>query len=91
MAKTFIIGILVFGLNVLMFARELYAVTFVAQTQVIVPGAQHQLETPDIIVTCYTADTPPQVVEADSITIDPNSFDVTINFAVAQSGKCVLR
>jgi hypothetical protein len=84
------LAIMVFiALSLSAVASERYSVSFLQQTSVVVLGAQHQLGTPEIFVICYDAkDT---IVEADSVSVDPITFDVTINFAVPQDGKCVLR
>jgi hypothetical protein len=68
-----------------------YGFSFSAQTTVTVPGATHNMGTADLLVTCYDTSTPPQIVEPDSIQINPTAFDVTINFTIPQSGRCVLR
>jgi len=53
-------------------------------TNVTIAGKDHQLNTPNITVEC-------QGFEPDSYTIDPVTFDVTVNFQTPQTGKCVLR
>jgi hypothetical protein len=68
-----------------------HTVTFSEATVVTVLGTEHQLGTADLTITCYDAATPPNVVEAGGWTIDPSTYDVTITFAVAFSGRCVLR
>ncbi len=66
-----------------------HSVTFAGATTVTVQGADHQLGTGDLVVTCY--DAAAAVVEPGSVAIHPTTFDVTIQFAVAQDGKCVIR
>ncbi len=69
-----------------------YSVSFTEQTSVQVPGSTHQLATTDLTVTCYGTDAEPAyIVEPDGWVVDPTTFDVTINFAVPQTGRCVLR
>src|SRR5262249_25061753 len=39
---------------------------------------------------CYDAPSPAQRVEPDKVTIDPVTFNVTITFTAAQTGRCVI-
>jgi hypothetical protein len=68
-----------------------YTASFTSQTSVVVPGATHNLGTADLTVTCYSADTPPVIMEPDGWITDPASFDTTIKFPIPESGRCVLR
>jgi hypothetical protein len=68
-----------------------HTVTFTGATEVSVTGATHGLGTADLVVVCYDAGTPPQPVEPDGWTVDPDTFDVVIRFTNAQDGRCVLR
>jgi hypothetical protein len=68
-----------------------YTASFTSQTSVVVPGATHNLGTADLTVTCYSADTPPVILEPDGWITDPTSFDTTIQFPIPESGRCVLR
>jgi len=68
-----------------------YTAAFTGQTSVVVPGTTHQLGTADLTVTCYSADTPPVIMEPDGWITDPTSFDTTIKFPIPESGRCVLR
>jgi len=72
-------------------AKVRHTVTFTEATTVTVLGSEHQLGTTDLTVTCYDASTPPNVVEPGGWTVDPSTYNVSIQFAVPQSGKCVLR
>ncbi|MGE5571092.1 MAG: hypothetical protein ACM3S5_18815 [Rhodospirillales bacterium] len=72
-------------------AKVRHTVTFTEATTVTVLGSEHQLGTTDLTVVCYDASTPPNIVEGDGWVSDPVTFDVTIKFAVPQSGRCVLR
>jgi hypothetical protein len=63
---------------------------FVSQTSVTIPGTVHLFGTANLIVNCFDTETPPQQVEADKIQINPTTYNVTINFATAQSGYCVV-
>jgi hypothetical protein len=67
-----------------------FAESFTAQTVVSIPGTTHGLNTANLIVDCYDNATPNQRIDADSITVDPASFDVVVTFAGPQSGKCVV-
>jgi hypothetical protein len=88
--KWMLVGIsILVALSLNAIAGERYSVSFVQATSLIVPGAQHQLGTPEIFITCYDAKN--TIVEADSVSVDPTTLNVTINFAVPQDGKCVLR
>jgi len=66
------------------------AFIFVSQTSLTIPGTVHLFGTANLIVDCFDSETPPQRVEADKIQINPTTFNVTINFATAQSGYCVV-
>jgi hypothetical protein len=67
-----------------------YAAVFSSQTTVSVPGSTHLLGTSNVLVACYDNSAPANLIEANRITVDPISFDVTITFATAQSGTCVI-
>ncbi len=68
-----------------------YSATFFNATSVTILGTQHNLVTSNLIVACYDNTVTPLVhVEPDSITVDPASYNVVINFAQAQSGMCVV-
>ena len=66
------------------------AYVFASQTSLTIPGTVHMFGTANLIVNCFDSETPPQQVEADKIQISPTTFNVTINFATAQSGYCVV-
>jgi hypothetical protein len=67
-----------------------YVTFFTAQTSVTVPGVTHGLGTANLLVQCYDNATPANLVEPSLITIDPNSFNVTVVFATAETGRCVI-
>lgn len=67
-----------------------YVAAFTAQTTVTVSGSTHGLGTSNIGSQCYDTSTPANKVEPNAFSVDPSSFNVVINFSVAQSGKCVL-
>jgi hypothetical protein len=68
-----------------------YTTTFTGLTSLTVPGTTHQLGTQNLWVTCYDTATPRNIVEPDSWTVNPTTFDVTIDFTVGQSGTCTIR
>jgi hypothetical protein len=68
-----------------------YTSTFGGLISVLIPGATHQLGTQNLSVTCYDAATPRNIVEPDSWTVNPNTYDVTINFTMPQTGSCTIR
>jgi hypothetical protein len=67
-----------------------FSQAFTSQTTVLIPGSAHNLGTPNLIVDCYNSAAPAQMIEANSITVDPSTFNVTITFANPQSGRCVI-
>ena len=67
-----------------------YTAFFTSATVVSVPGATHNLGTANLIVQCYDNASPSNLVEASQISIDPTTFTVTITFAAAETGRCVL-
>lgn len=68
-----------------------YTVSLTGATSVTIPGSTHQLGTQDITVTCFDNSSTPQPVEPDRWIVDAGTFDVTINFSMPQTGRCVLR
>ncbi|MCU1234472.1 MAG: hypothetical protein JWP63_2439 [Candidatus Solibacter sp.] len=67
-----------------------YTTTFTAVTLVTVNGTTHRLGTANLIVDCYDSLTPSSRVEPDRVIIDPLVYNVSIYFAGAQSGHCVI-
>jgi len=61
---------------------------FSDQTQLVIPGTTHGLATANLIVECYDANE--KRVEPDTVTVDGATFNVTVNFALPQSGRCVI-
>ncbi len=68
-----------------------YSKTFFNATSVTILGTEHNLSTSNLIVACYdnTAN-PLRRVEPDSVTLDPATYNVVVNFGQAQSGLCVV-
>jgi hypothetical protein len=67
-----------------------YLAVFTSQTSISVPGATHGLGTSNLLVQCYDNATPANLVEPSLITVDPNSYNVTVVFATAETGRCVI-
>jgi trimeric autotransporter adhesin len=67
-----------------------YGAVFGNQTAVTIPGADHTLTSPNLLVDCYDSSTPPQKIEPNTVTIDSSTYDITITFSAAQSGRCVV-
>ena len=67
-----------------------YGKSFTSATTLSISGAEHLLSTNNLVVTCYDASTPARMIEADSITVDPTTYNVTVTFAQPQSGRCVV-
>ena len=67
-----------------------YTTTFTAQTLVTVNGTTHRLGTANLIVDCYDNSSPSSQVEPDRVVIDQLVFNVSIYFASAQTGHCVI-
>src|SRR5260370_13771129 len=67
-----------------------YVSTFTGQTVVAINGTTHRLGTANLNVDCYDGGTPAARVEPDKIVVDPVTYNVTINFASAQTGSCMI-
>ena len=67
-----------------------YVATFTAQTVVTINGTTHRLGTANLNADCYDNGNPAARVEPDRIVVDPLTFTVTIYFASAQSGRCMI-
>jgi hypothetical protein len=53
-------------------------------------GPAHKLNTENLVADRYDNSTPVKRLEPGSVTIDPTTYHVTVNFAVSQSGLVVL-
>ncbi len=62
--------------------------SFTGQTAITIPAATHGLGTPNLIVACY--DIAEGRVEPGAVVVNPANYDVTVQFAAAQSGRCVI-
>jgi hypothetical protein len=67
-----------------------YVTSFTAQTVVTVNGTTHRLGTANLNADCYDNATPSARVEPDRIVVDPATFNVSIYFASAQTGRCMI-
>ncbi len=67
-----------------------YSQAFTSQTSVTMAGGAHGLGTANVIVECYDSGTPSRRIEVDSVAVDPATFDITVTFANAQTGRCVV-
>lgn len=67
-----------------------YGRPFTTLTTLVILGTEHLLNTPNILVSCYDNGSPARVIEPDSVTVNGTTYDVTIQFVQAQSGRCVL-
>ncbi len=67
-----------------------YNLAFASQRSLAIPGTQHGLGTSNILVACYDTATPANYLEPSHVTVDPATYNVTVAFDNAQSGRCVL-
>lgn len=68
-----------------------FATSFASQTSFTVLGTTHGLGTADVQVSVYDAATGTRnLIIPDSVQIDSTTFNVTINFVIAQSGRVVI-
>jgi hypothetical protein len=68
-----------------------YATTFTNQTTVSIGGATHNLGTADLSVTVWnSASGTRSIIVPNTVSVDSTSFNVTITFVQAQSGRVVL-
>ncbi|MGD0200089.1 MAG: hypothetical protein ABSD27_04990 [Bryobacteraceae bacterium] len=71
-------------------AVENYSQTFTDQTTVTITGAAHGFGTAKLIVDCYDSSSPSVRLTPSSVSVNTTSYDVTVVFATAQSGRCVI-
>jgi hypothetical protein len=67
-----------------------YVTVFIGQTTISVPGTTHRLGTASLLVACYDNSVPASMIEPSTITVDPTTYNVTVVFPAAQSGRCVI-
>ncbi len=78
------------GTIILAHPGPVYAVDFVNQTNVTVPGSVHQLNTRALLVQCYDASIPREAFMPGGVTVDAASLTVTAYFGVPTSGRLLL-
>jgi hypothetical protein len=78
------------GSLVLSNAAPRYRTSFTQQTSVTVPGAAHAMPTPALLAQVYDNGVPRAIIRPNTLTVDPNSFDVHLTFVTPQSGHLVL-
>ena len=71
-------------------AHANYAMSFSGQTVVSIAGSTHQLGTANLIVGCYDNNMPANMIEPSTVSVNPSTYDVTVQFPAAQSGRCVI-
>jgi Chaperone of endosialidase len=76
------------GLLVLGAAR--YGTTFSGVQQITIPGTTHMLGTSAIVFQAYDSASPRAALGDPGVTVNPSSYDVTVNFGVTMSGRFVL-
>jgi hypothetical protein len=67
-----------------------YTSSFTSATTVAITGAAHQLGTSSVLVDCYDGGVPGMRVWPNTITVHPTTYDVTVTFLAAQTGRCVV-
>lgn len=67
-----------------------YAKAFSSVTTLSILGTEHNQGTANLIVSCWDGASPANWIEPGSVQVDPATFNVTVTFATAQSGKCVV-
>jgi hypothetical protein len=69
-----------------------YAATFSNQTSLVITGVTHALGTADLIVAIYDSATGTRnLIIPNSVSIDSTTYDVTVTFEAAQSGRIVIQ
>jgi hypothetical protein len=67
-----------------------YSQAFTGQTSVTLLGSAHGLGTANLLVECYNSASPASLITPSAVTVGSTTFDVTVSFATAQSGRCVV-
>jgi hypothetical protein len=65
-----------------------YSVAFTSQTSIVIPGTAHGYTTSNLLVQCYG--TGSSIIIPSSVSIDGATYDVTIGFLSATSGRCLV-
>lgn len=67
-----------------------YAKAFSAVTTLSILGTEHNQGTSNLLVSCWDGASPANWIEPGTVQVDPATFNVTVTFATAQTGKCVV-
>lgn len=67
-----------------------YGASFTSQTSVTIAGSAHAFNTANVLLQCYDNSSPAKAILPASWSVNTSTFDVTVNFATAQSGYCAL-
>lgn len=65
-----------------------YEESFSAQTSVTLAGTEHLFAHAKLVVQCYDDASPKAVLVPAGVTVNTTSYDVTVTFAVSESGSC---
>ena len=71
--------------------QRFYTESFTAQTTVTILGTTHHLGTVTITPTAFDTQVPPVALSIASSTVDPVTYDVTVNFAAPATGTITLQ
>ena len=63
---------------------------FAGATLVTIPGTAHGLQSAGLLYQCYDAGTPKAAFQPQTVTIHPETYDITLTFATPTSGTIVL-
>lgn len=63
---------------------------FTAQTSITITGATHARGTQDLNIACWDNSSPRNLVIPNRVTVNSSTFDVTITFLVAETGRCAV-
>jgi Chaperone of endosialidase len=78
------------GALILSAAGPRHLTPFTSQTVVTIPGTTHLLASNALLYQIYDSGTPAALVEPDSVSVHPTTFDVTVTFLTPQSGTIAL-
>ena len=67
-----------------------FGTSFSGTTVLAIPGTQHNLNTPNLVVSCYDGASPANLIEPSHVTVNQATYDVAISFTQPQTGRCVV-
>ncbi len=67
-----------------------FGTSFSGTTVLAIPGTEHNLNTPNLLVGCYDNATPANMIEPSNVTVNQATYDVAVSFLQPQSGRCVV-